>query len=225
MSNQINPHFDTVLFNKLLERWQEHKHLISPPSSPLCLWESATREIWIANDWGPSVPYGPRNHGDGHKNHGYKPLKGNVDVIRHLPEVDGWPELEQFLVTINAANSPIESAGCEKGYFPAEVDGEPRVKLGSYVDVFFTAAALNDNPENLLMLASCLILAVEGCEQWWAFVEISLTRFRFIAGAANPWGLMLRITNYGRTEEEARALWGETLRRLGDEIVKLPKEL
>ena len=180
------PSFDTSLFDEVLLQWQPHRHLANPPPEPIRLWQSETREVLVADAWGPPLPYGPRDHGDGHKNYGYVSLKGDAFAVSRLPEVEGWPELEEFLVTINAAASPIESAGCEKGYFPAEIDDKPVVQLGSYVDVVFTDARLNDRAENLLLLASHLMQAVAGCERWWAAVEIRLTRFKFVPG---PTGL------------------------------------
>ena len=96
------------------------------------------------------------------------------------------------------------------------------MQLGSYIEVIFTDLKLNEQPENLLLLAAELVLALKGCERWWAEIEVALGRFRGIVGTTEPWGLFLRITNYGRNEEEARKFWGETLKRLRDTISKLP---
>lgn len=225
MNEQIQPHPPEVaLFDELLLQWQAHKHLTSPPPEPIMLWSSEGRYIFLDNEWGPPIPYPPIDHQDGHENSGYMDLKADPEAVSLVPEVDGWPELAQFLITINAAASPLESVGCEKGYFPTEVDGKPAIRLGSYIDVIFTDAALNDGAENLLLLASRLAQAVEGCEQWWAQVEISLNRFKYVAEADLPWGLMIRVSNCGRTEEEAREFWSETLRRLGDAIMSLPRD-
>ena len=212
-------------FEELLSQWQAHKHLAVPPPAPIMLWHNEGCHVFIDNEWGPAIPYPPIDHRDGHQNHGYEELKGNVEAVSLIPEVEGWPELEQFLITINVADSPLESAGCEKHYFPAEIEGKPAANLGSYIDVIFTNAALNDKAENLLLLASHLAQAVKGCEKWWGCVELSLHRFRRVPGAELPWGLMIRVNNHGRTEEEARKFWGETLRRLSDAIATLPRDL
>ena len=37
-----------------------------------------------------------------------------------------------------------------------------------------------------------------------------------------PWGLMVRVVNYGRNQEEARRFWGVSLGRLGKAITALP---
>ena len=97
------------------------------------------------------------------------------------------------------------------------------MKLGSYVDVIFTDASLNEAPENVLLLACRLLQAIDGCEEWWGDVSMVLQRMQFIAGATLPWGLMLRIDNYGRTEDEARKFWAETARRLAKAVAALPE--
>jgi hypothetical protein len=179
----------------------------------------------IADAWGSVVPYGPIDHHDGHKNHGYKRVKGDSDAVRNIAETQDWPEFQELLITINAAESPIESVGCEKAFFATQGAGNAIVVLGSYIDLIFTDLALNERPENLLFLASRLLESVKGCEQWWGGLEIALQPYKGIYGAAGaPWGLFLRITNHGRNEAEARRFWGETLKRLGKAISQLPKD-
>jgi hypothetical protein len=127
---------------------------------------------------GPAVPYPPVDHGDGTKNHGYVRLKDNPGAVGGIPEVMDWPELQRFLEVINGPASPIESVGCEKGYFPGEGPDAPPVVLGSYIDVVFSSAALNDRAENPLLLANRLVEAIDGSEKWWADVSFVLQRNR-----------------------------------------------
>ncbi|MGH7744133.1 MAG: hypothetical protein ACREQ5_04845, partial [Candidatus Dormibacteria bacterium] len=148
-------------FEALRSLWTPHEHLKAPPLEPINLWGEGGVGIWVSNDWGPAVPYSGVDHRDGNINHGYRPMKGNEAAIRFIPEVQGWPEMQKFLETINAESSPIESVGCEKGIFPSDVEGL-QIKLGSYVDVIFTEAVLNDRPDNFLLLATFLANAIEG---------------------------------------------------------------
>lgn len=129
----------------------------------------------------------------------------------------------EFLERVNADSLPIESVGCEKGVFPSDVEG-PKIKIGSYVDVIFTERALNDRPENALLLASLLANAVEGSEKRWADVSLVLQRNKGLPGSSTPWGLMLQIKNYGQNEEQARKLWAGTLSKLGSAIALLPRD-
>ncbi len=85
--------------------------------------------------FGPVVPYGPVEHEDGDRNHGYVDTKANPDLISSIPEVAGWPQFQQLLEVINK-HTPLRSLGCEKGYFPVEQDNEAGLKtyVGSYVE-------------------------------------------------------------------------------------------
>ncbi|MBZ5657627.1 MAG: hypothetical protein LAO56_20365 [Acidobacteriia bacterium] len=99
------------------------------------------------------------------------------------------------------------------------------MELGAYIDVIFTDPVLNERPENILLLASHLLPAVEGCEKWWGDVSMVLQPMRLIPGASAPWGLMLHISNHRRSEGEARKFWGVTVERLGKAARALPKNL
>lgn len=211
------------MFQEALANWQPYKGLSGPPANPVQLWAEGGRGIWIANSWGPAVPYPPVVHEDGNRNFGYRRVKGDPEAVKRIPEVQGWPELQDFLLAVNALESPIESVGCEKGFFPSDVEG-PTVKLGSYIDVILSELALNV-PENHLLLASLLLPSIAGCEKWWSNVELSLQPMRFLGGVIAPWGLMVRVTGYGRGEEEARKWWGETMGRLTKAVAELPPVL
>lgn len=114
----------------------------NPPTQPIRLWVEGGRAVGIDDSWGPAVPYGCVDHPDGHQNHGYMRIKGDAEAARRIPETVDWPELGEFLAAVNAAESPIESVGCEKAFFSIQGQGEPTVKLGSYVDLIFTEAPL-----------------------------------------------------------------------------------
>jgi hypothetical protein len=209
---------------ELLSQWNAYGGLTSPPAMPIRLWGEGGRGVWIDNAWGPAVPYPAVDHGDGHQNYGYVRIKAAPEVLGLIPETLDCPEMASFLSVVNAADSPIESVGCEKGFFPGDIEGGPQVKLGSYIDVIFTDTALNDAPENPLQLASHLLEAVKGCERWWADVSAVLQRFRGVPGTVAPWGLMLRVSAYGRDEAEASKLWSVTLDRLGKAVKDLPRD-
>jgi hypothetical protein len=160
---------------------------------------------------------------EGGRNHGYKRLKGAPEAIGQIPEAEGYPELAALLVAVNGPDSPIESVGCEKRVLPVDA-GDARVQLGSYIDVIFTDAGLNDSAEHALQLAVHLLQAVQGCARWWTFVEAVLQRFRFVPQTVAPWGLMVRVNAHGRDEAEARKFWAETLKRLGNAVRALPRD-
>jgi hypothetical protein len=103
--------------------------------------------------------------------------------------------------------------------------GDVVVELGCYVEIVFTDIALNERPENLLLLASHLLQAIEGCENWFGQVTVILEPLNGVAGTLGVhWCLLIRITNYGRNEPEARKFWGETLKRVGKAVSLLPTD-
>jgi hypothetical protein len=213
------------MFEELLKQWQPYRGLVGPHSSRIKLWSEGGRGVWISDSWGPAVPYGPIDHGDGNQNYGYTRIKGDALGARRIPEAADWPELMQLLDALNAPESPIESVGCEKAFFPVNDQGDTTVSLGAYIDVIFTNLVLNEKPENALLLASRLLQAIEGCEKWWGNVSMVLQPMRLIPGITSPWGLMLHIVNYGRNEAEARKFWTVTVERLAKAVVALPKDL
>jgi hypothetical protein len=211
------------MLQELLSAWKPYETLKLPASHAINLWGHDSRAIVIDKSWGPAVPYPASDHGDGTLNYGYIRLKGHLELIDQVPEVRGWPELRDFLQAVNADGSPIESLGCEKSYFAVQA-GEATIMLGSYIDVAFTDVSLNDDAKNHLRLAATLAESIAGCEQWWASVHFCLQRLRHLAGADTRIGLMLHVANYGKSEERSRKYWGETLRRLGNVISKLPQD-
>ena len=211
-----------VMLDELLKHWEPYRNLPAPPAKAIQLWVKDSRIIYIDDRSGPAVPYPAIDRHDGSRNHGYVRLKENFRTIGKVPEVQGWPELQKFLETVNAPDSPIERLGCEKCYFPLEGRGAAKVSLGSYVDVAFSDTTVTEKPENFLRLAVPLVNAVEGCERSWGQVELGLQPLRYFFGSTTAWNLLIRVTNQGRTEEEARRFWGESIRRMGDAIAKLP---
>src|SRR6266705_3025691 len=166
------------MLDELLDAWATHKPAASPPVGPIRLWTDQTRVVYIEDKWGPAVPYpAAATRKDGSRNYGYVRLKASPEGIGGIPEVQGWPELQRFLEIVNAPLSPIESLGCEKGFFPIEGE-DTMVKLGSYVDVVFSEPSLVGEPANLLRLAAVLMNSVVGCEQWWGSVVLGLRRLR-----------------------------------------------
>jgi len=111
-----------MMLDELLAQWRINSGLTIPPAEPIMLWGEPGRSVWLAG-LGPAVPYGPVDHLDGHQNYGYRRLKGDPDAARAIPEAKDWPELQDLLIAINTADSPIESVGCEKGFFPVENAG------------------------------------------------------------------------------------------------------
>jgi len=206
------------IFEKLVDSWRSLSESNFPPQEPIKLLEYDQSIVYIEESWGPAVPYPAVDHRDGDKNHGYRHVKGNEKAVASIPEVEGFPEYRDFLMALNSSDSPIESVGCEKGFFPVSNHPDIKSQLGSYTDIVFSDFESNANPENLLYLASGFVKAVEGSGQWWSRIELGLQRLRLLYSVKEPWGLMVRIQGYGRSEEEARSAWGVSLDKLVESV-------
>lgn len=55
-------------------------------------------------------------------------------------------------------------------------------------------------------------------------MEVGLQRLKHLHGAKDAWRLMVRVRGYGRSEEEARATWGESLKRLSACVNEIDSE-
>jgi hypothetical protein len=192
-----------------------------PPAVPIKLWQQETRTIYVENGWGPPVPYHAQCHDHG-QNHGYRPVKGDREAVLAIPEVVAWPELAPLALAINDERSPVETVGCEAHFFPNAGDETDSCFFGSYVGLIFTDQGLNSDPKLLLAIASHLAAAMDGCEKWWCCVELGLERLKGLPGVTLPWGLQIKVTNRGRSEQEARKYWGHSLARVGDAVSSLP---
>jgi hypothetical protein len=118
------------MFQELLGAFRPYRGLSGPPGRPIQLCAEHGRGIWIDGAWGPAVPYPAVDHEDGTRNHGYLRIKGLDHSLLTIPEATDWPELQDLLRAVNTEDSPIESVGCEKGYFTSDIQGAA-VKLGS----------------------------------------------------------------------------------------------
>lgn len=207
-----------VTLNTLLKAWETLHHGTAPPEQPIKLLTEGSCIAYIEDSWGPMVPYPSVAHGDGRRNYGYRRVKGNKDAVASIPEVRDALEFRDFLLSVNSENSLIESVGCDIGYFAVNDNTIVKSRLGSYTDIICSNYDANRNPVNLLYLASIFMKSVEESEKWWSKVEIGIQKLRGLYNTESPWGVILRVSGNGRTDEEARRSWGVSLRKLSDSV-------
>jgi hypothetical protein len=213
-----------AILDSALAAWNAVASLFEkPPAVPIKLWQHKARTIYVENGWGPPVPYPAVARFDGRgQNHGYRPVKGNREATLAIPEVVEWPELAPLALAINDAQPPVETVGCEAHFFPNAGDETDPCSFGSYVGLIFTDRRLNSDPKPLLAIAAHLAAAMDGCEKWWCCMELGLERLKGLLGVSLPWGLQIKVTNRGRSEQETRKHWGHSLARVGDAVSSLP---
>jgi hypothetical protein len=126
------------IFKELINSWRSLKETSFPSKEAIKLLEYDQCIVYVEDSWGPAVPYPSVNRDDGGRNNGYRRVKGDDDLIAKIPEVEGFPEYRDFLKATNASDSPIESVGCEKCFFPVEDHPAIKSQLGSYTDIVFS---------------------------------------------------------------------------------------
>lgn len=58
------------------------------------------------------IPYGPADREDGNRNHGFKLLKGYLDLIGDIPELIADPDLRDLVSKINSESTGLLTIGC-----------------------------------------------------------------------------------------------------------------
>ncbi|MCP1851226.1 MULTISPECIES: hypothetical protein [unclassified Bradyrhizobium] len=194
--------YSTIL-DEALANWAAIQPFKFPPPDDLLLAERGTCRLVIDKGWAPPVGYWRYVH-----------LKGHLELVDTIPEVRHWPELADALRLLNDASTMVETLGCDVA---SEEDrsGDAAVMVNSYTDLFFSSPELQSDPTHSIRLAVRMLQAVEGCEQWWAQVSISLQQMKKPASQNDDrWALMVAVRNHGRSKANARDLWGKTLERI-----------
>lgn len=160
------------------------------------------------------LPYSVERRPDG-VNHGYFDLKRNPRHISEVPEIYGWPELEDIIETANRRDSIFRTIGCEIVLMDLD-DPKLKKRLVSYVDLAFEVLSLNGEKENYYQLFRRL-------EEFAAPFQLpgnvsllfEICPTSFAEHQFQGWRVSLWNAGVGRSDSEARAAW-----HLGVEVVR-----
>jgi hypothetical protein len=157
----------------------------------------------------------------------YHDLKGQPEAISLVEEAARYPELREFLATVNSRTSPLETAKCD-AWGTEEINPEERIfgapwKFGSYVDFVFTdprARFSFEDHEKLLKKMTGLLKRVPEIP---ASAEFLLRRCFFREGEAVCEGFYVTfyLFGYGSDEAAGRQQWSIGMRLAGNAIVQL----
>jgi hypothetical protein len=154
---------------------------------------------------GTLVPYGPANHDDGHKNHGWIDLRDHPDLVAQIPEVARSVGLVRLLEAIASPASRIMSSACECHAFHCsdEEDRRSEWKVGGFVVTMFKDADRNAIPENLIELAYRIAERIAPTEAHVIGFEFIVEPLKYFFGRHDCHAVMLKALGYGDTEAEA----------------------
>lgn len=158
--------------------------------------------------------------------HRFYDLRLQADLLLYIPEAAQYPELGEFLSSVNSVNSVLRSAKCDLWFTTELSEGEAIFgaagKFVCYVDVLFADERWRD-------FAACedfaarLIRLLGHVPDISAAVEAIIRRCHVETDAEVEEGFYftMYVSGYGDEEGEARLRWGIALKLLENAILQL----
>jgi hypothetical protein len=152
----------------------------------------------------------------------YYDLKRNPEAIEAIEEAVRFPELREFLILVNGAASPLETAKCdawssEEIHPEEEIFGEPW-KFGSYVDLLFTETSSRHAFDRYESLLKRLVVLLQRAPEMPASGEFLLRRCFYYEAEEIREGYYVTfyVFGYGADATIAREQWGIALKLAGN---------
>lgn len=154
----------------------------------------------------------------------YVDLKRQPELIAQIEEAAKFPELGEFLRTVNSARSLLESAKCD-AWTTTELSAEENIycashKFASYVDLVFSdidrrrSFSFHENfarrLTELLRRAPDILSSVDVC-----------VRRCFFGDAGEGFYFTVYASGYGNDDADARKNWGVALKMAGSAMSQL----
>lgn len=160
---------------------------------------------------------------------GFVDLKRHPEWIAQIEEAEQFPELKEFLCTLNSPRSLFETAKCD-AWATTELSPEEEIydaahKFASYVDVVFSEIdarrSLSHHQQFVKNFAELLRRAPEIPSS----VEACVRRCFFGGASAVQEGcyVTLYVSGYGNDEASARQSWGVGLKLVGNAMAQLSR--
>jgi hypothetical protein len=160
----------------------------------------------------------------------YYDLRADPSLVDHLPEAQSSSELRKFLLRMNAAGFPLQSAKCDH-WFTREISEEEEIfgapcKFASYVDLLFTAEESQLSFADHEDYAARLCDLLKGAPEMPASAEIMVRRC-FYANHPDHDGyyLTVYVSGFGETEAQSRQRWSIALTLVQHALVQSVKSL
>ena len=166
----------------------------------------------------------------------YVDLKRHPELLASIEEAEQFPELGEFLRTLNSPRSMVETAKCD-AWSTSELTPEEDIyhashKFASYVDVVLSALIFCHNDARLSLpaheqFARKLVALLQRAPETPSAAEVSVRRCYFAANEAGEVRegcyCTLYVSGYGNDESSARLNWGVGLKLVGNAIVQLSR--
>jgi hypothetical protein len=157
----------------------------------------------------------------------YFNLKLHPELLSKIEEAKKFPELAEFLRSLNSPRSPIESAKCD-AWSTNELSAEEEIfaashKLSSYVDILCSNWEQRQSFDFHEAFVRRLTDLLRRAPQMRASAEVSVRRCFFGQPDEVREGfyLTLYVNGFGENEEFARKSWAIALKLAGNAILQL----
>jgi hypothetical protein len=159
----------------------------------------------------------------------YYDLKRQPELLLHVQEAFDNEELGQFLVSLNSANSLLETSKCDT-WLSHELNEEEKIygaacKYASYVDLVFAGTEERYMLEAHEHFARALCSLLKRAPEIASAAEFIIRHGYFHAPqeqeAQQGFGITFYLSGYGDSEAEARARWNIGMKVVENALLQL----
>jgi len=170
----------------------------------------------------------------------YVDLKRCPELLARIEEAERFPELGEFLRTLNSSRSLVETAKCDawatSDLSPEEEIYDASHKFAGYVDVVFSEtdvsqASLRQSPLRRSPLCQSLpvyeqfvrklVELLRRAPEIRSAAEVCVRRCYYVEAAREGFYFTLYVSGYGNDEVSARQNWGVGLKLVGNAVLQL----
>ncbi len=161
----------------------------------------------------------------------YVDVKRHPELLASIEEAKQFPELEEFLRTLNSPRSMVETAKCD-AWSTTELTPDEEIysashKFASYVDVVFSNADARLSLPAHEQFARKLVALLQRAPETPSAAEVCVRRCYFATnnegGVREGYYCTLYVSGYGNDEASARLIWGVALKLVGNAIIQLSR--
>jgi hypothetical protein len=157
----------------------------------------------------------------------YLDLKRLPELMAQVKEAEEFPELAEFLRTLNSPRSMVETAKCD-AWATTELSPEEEIydashKFASYVDAVFSNIDVRLSLPAHEQFARKLVELLRRAPETPSAAEVCVRRCYFAVdgGVREGCYCTLYVSGYGNDEASARLNWGVALKLVGNAILQL----
>jgi hypothetical protein len=160
----------------------------------------------------------------------YVDLKSHPELMARIEEAKQFPELGEFLRTLNSPRCTLETAKCD-AWETSELSAEEDIydashKFASYVDVVFSNIDARLSLATHEQFARKLVALLQRAPETPSAAEVCVRRCYFAdeGGVREGCYCTLYVSGYGSDDASARRNWGVALKLVKNAVIQLSAE-